>query len=168
MQGKAETLIIRISGEDKKRVANAATLQGVSITEFVTRATLEKVKPILLKNEEFKGDKTNRRPTHGGVPTFFRALCLTASQGGAQNYKWVGFSFGQATEGEIPFDADWKKWKEMLKEVQKHITDRNHENVWLWYQETYPVAMALIPVKHRKSFVNGIMDAYDEGKLWFI
>jgi len=30
------------------------------------------------------------------------------------------------------------------------------------------VAMALIPVKHRKSFVNGIMDAYDEGKLWFI
>jgi len=168
MKDKTTTLIIRMAIEDKEKVTIAAAKQGLSITEFVTSATLNKAKAVLLKQKNIMENNDIRRPTHGGIPTYFRALCYTASKGGEQGYNWVGFSFSQDTESEVPSDADSEQWREMLGQIQKYIEYRDEENIWLWYKKTYPKALALIPAKRRKSFVRGILKAYDEGKLWFM
>ena len=166
MKDKTETLIIRIADFNKEKLFTAANKQGVSITEFVTRATLAKADAVLLKAK--KQELDNKRPTHHGVPRFFQGLCQTASQGGAQSYKWVGYTFGGATANEMPFDADSDQWENMLQEVQNYIESNNEEKIWLWYKQTYPEAMALIPAKRKESFVKGILEAYNAGELWFM
>jgi len=113
-------------------------------------------------------ERTTARPTHQGVPTYFGALCWTASNGGAHSYKHVGYSFGMATEGEMPFDADWDQWSKMLREVQQYIQKRDRENIWQWYQGVYARAMKLVPSRRREAFVDGIIGAYEDGNLWFL
>ncbi len=113
-------------------------------------------------------ENTVTRPTHGGTPTYFRALCLTASQGGAHSYKEVGYSFGMATESEIPFDADYDEWNIMLEEIRGYIENEDHKRIWQWYQGVYPQAMKLIPNGRKGTFIGGILEAYNDGKLWFI
>lgn len=73
--------------------------------------------------------------------------------GGAQSYKWVGYTFGGATANEIPFDADSDQWEKMLQEVQNYVESGNEEQIWFWYKQTYPEAMALIPAKRKESFL---------------
>lgn len=166
MVRKEEILVIRMAPNDKKRIATAAEYRGESITNFVTRTALQKAKEVLSRKE--KTMETSTVPKHMGVPTFFKALCLTASQGGAHSYKHVGYSFGGATEGEQPWDANQEEWNEMLQEVQKYIKNGDRDNIWRWYRKVYPNAMKLVPIQRKDSFVNGILEAYNDGKLWFL
>jgi len=156
-----------MTASDKNKIASAAKKQGGSITYFVTQTALKEAKKVLSKKEE-DIMKTMTRPVHGGVPTFFRALCFTASHGGTHSYKDAGYSFGMATEGEMPFGADYDEWNKMLEEVQGYIENEDRENIWRWYREVYPQAMRLIPNRRRESFVDGILEAYNDGKLWFL
>ena len=112
--------------------------------------------------------KTVIGPSHMGIPTFFRALCLTASQGGTHSYKDAGYDFGIATAGEIPYDADSEEWDKMLEEVKRYIKSKDKERIWQWYRRVYPRAMELVPDRRKDAFVDGILQAYDDGRLWFI
>jgi hypothetical protein len=167
MVGKKEILILRMTPEDKKKITGAAERQGRSITEFVTQTALKEANKILLRKER-NMETTVTRPSHGGVPTFFRALCFTASQGGTHSYKDAGYSFGMATEGEIPSDANWDEWNKMLEGVRRYIEKKDREGIWQWYRRVYPHAMELVPNRKKDVFVDGILEAYDNGKLWFI
>ena len=165
MTGKEEILILRMTPEDKKKITGAAKRQGESITFFVTEAALKEAKKVLLRKER---EMTVTRPAHGGIPTFFRALCLTASQGGTHSYKDAGYSFAMATESEIPFDADFDDWNKMLEKVRGYIKNGDRESIWQWYRGVYPQAMKLVPSRREDAFVDGILEAYNDGKLWFI
>lgn len=167
MVGKREILILRMTPEDKRKIESAAKRQGKSITYFVTQNALKEAQKVLFRKEKNMGI-TATRPSHMGIPTFFKALCLTASQGGTHSYKHVGYDFGTATEGEIPFDADFEKWGKMLEEVKRYIKNKDRERIWQWYRVVYPRAMKLVPDRRKEAFVNGILEAYDDGKLWFI
>lgn len=110
----------------------------------------------------------NSLPTFDGVPRYFQALCWTAAQGGISNYKNVGRTFAAATEGEQPYGADNEQWQDMLGKVRSHIKSRDRESIWKWYSEVYPRAMRLIPRRKQSSFVDGVLEAYEEGELWFL
>jgi hypothetical protein len=165
--GKKEILILRMMPEDKRKITGAAQRQGKSITDFVTQTALKEAKRVLLRKEK-NMETTVMRPSHGGIPTFFRALCLTASQGGTHSYKDAGYSFGMATVSEIPFDADFDEWNKILEGVRRYIEKKNREGIWQWYRRIYPHAMELVPNRKKDVFVDGILEAHDDGKLWFI
>jgi len=167
LTGKEEVLVVRMAAEDKKQIADAARKRGESITNFITSTALKEAKKVLAR-QEANMEKTITRPTHGGIPTFFKALCMTASEGGAHSYKYVGNSFGAATAGEIPWDANDDEWENMLEEVRRYIENEDRESIWQWYKEVYPSAMKLISARRRDSFVDGILEAYTNGKLWFL
>jgi len=164
---KEEILVVRMATENKKQIADAARKCGESITNFITSTALKEAKKVLAR-QEVNMEKTITQPTHGGIPAFFRALCMTASEGGAHSYKYVGYSFGAATEGEIPWDANYDEWENMLEEVRGYIENEDRESIWQWYKEVYPSAMKLIPARRKDSFVDGILEAYTDGKLWFL
>ncbi len=167
MTGKEEIVIVRMATEDKKQIADAAKKRGESITNFITNTVLKEAKKVQVIKEASM-ENTVTRPTHGGIPTFFKALCMTASEGGAHNYRYVGYSFGAATEGEIPWDADYDEWWKMLDEVRKYIKNEDRKNIWQWYKNVYPNAMKLLPARRKDSFIDGILEAYTDGKLWFL
>lgn len=166
MADKVEILILRVKSEDKTKIASAARKQGQSITNFITYIALKEANKILRKEREM--GKTIERPVHGGIPTFFRALCLTASQGGSHSYKDAGYSFGIATEGEMLYDAGTDEWQKMLQEVSKYIENENRDGIWRWYKKVYPKAMTLVPNNRKSNFIDGILEAYNDGKLWFL
>jgi len=167
LAGKEGMLVVRMATEDKKQIANAARKRGESITNFITSTALKEARKVLAR-QEANMEKTITRSTHGGIPTFFRALCMTASKGGEHSYKYVGYSFGAATSSEIPWDASYDEWENMLEEVRRYIENEDRESIWQWYKDVYPSAMKLIPARRKDSFVDGILEGYTDGKLWFL
>ena len=76
---KDATLILRVNRETKLRIAEAARRRGKSMSSFIMDAAEAEARRVEARPPSDQGDS-------GARPAFFRALCLTASQGGANGY----------------------------------------------------------------------------------
>jgi hypothetical protein len=54
--------------------------------------------------------QTTSIPVFCGVPTFFRAQCRTASQGGAESYHSAGYTLARHMSGLEPYDVESDEW----------------------------------------------------------
>ena len=104
-------------------------------------------------------------PVFTGCPNYFRAACFHASQGGSHAYRHAGFTLGAATEGEQPYEAENAEWDESLRVLIDRLTADDRAGVVAWYERTYPVCMALVPARRRASFVEGVFDAFNDGRM---
>ena len=163
---KDKTLIIRLTEAEKKDIENAAKKSGISMTTFAINTILKETKTVLSEKERMV-ENVIVRPTHKGVPTFFRVLCLTASQGGTHSYQEAGYHLASTTDSEMPFETDEDEWAENLQELEDFIINQDRDGIWRWYRQTYTRAMALVPIRRKDSFVDGVLEAFEEGRLWF-
>lgn len=145
-------LTIRLETHIKERLEGAARARGQSLSAFVLEAATAKASRT--RTDE-KGEVQLHARAHGGVPSFFRALCDTAAAGGGHNYESVGYRFagaidqlGQGDEG------DWHSHTRTLGPLCSH---EDVEGIVDWLVETFPDAIRLVPARRRESFARGVI-----------
>jgi hypothetical protein len=106
---------------------------------------------------------SNARGVHTGVPTYFRANCREATQGGDRGYFAPGYTLGRAVCNEQPYDLDMDEWAERIGALQVLLGQDDTEGTWHWFARHYPKMMALIPARRRDQFIAGVRAAYDDG-----
>ncbi len=118
---------------------------------------------------------TTSKPRHvfTGVPAFFRACCAEAAIGRVYSsrgwirygYKDAGYQLACHTGGEIPYTADLDEWETQVQELFDALEAGDRAAIWRWYALTFPRCMALIPRQRRWAFIDGVIEASEEGKI---
>jgi hypothetical protein len=109
-----------------------------------------------------------RRPArgvHGGIPTFFRATCHAASQGGASGYASAGWHLASSVGGEVPYDVELDDWVDEVDVLQQLAAHDDRGAVWTWFAAHYPRAMTLVPARRRDQFAAGVRRAWEDGRI---
>ncbi len=102
---------------------------------------------------------------HGGVPTYFRAQCFEASQGGNHTYEHAGFCLACSLDAEVPFDVDDATWSQHLEGLRESIHAGTKRSVVTWFQQHLPRFISLVPSARRSQFVAGVRRAFDAGEI---
>jgi uncharacterized protein (DUF1778 family) len=155
---KAEVLVLRISTKDKAAIKEAAERSAKSLTTFITEAAVRQAAQVERRPPSTKG-------VHGGVPTFFRACCFEAAQGGANGYKIAAWHLSNSLGSQQPYDLDDEEWERVLEALKQAITDDDDVAIWNWFKRHYPRCMALVPARRREQFVAGVRRAEEDGRI---
>jgi len=175
--GKSKTICFRVSAEEKERIEDAARRKGQSVTTFLQKAAEAAVRKV----EAMPATKPRQ---FGGVPTYFRACCWEASQGGATGYKRPAYELARHLAHEQPYEMGDDEWSAELQELADLLMPeapdrpttpgglsmiayelRDDEAVWAWFEEHYPRCMKLIPRRRRKQFVEGVYECADNDDI---
>jgi hypothetical protein len=105
------------------------------------------------------------RGVHGGVPTFFKALCFEARHGGTSGYSIPGWHLAIALGSEAPDDLDLDEWSIEVDKLRELLTADDDRVVFGWFAEHYPKCMALVPARRRGQFVAGVRGADEQGRV---
>jgi hypothetical protein len=92
----------------------------------------------------------------GPCPSFFQALCITATQGGMRSYEWAGYGLVRALGGICPDEMEYEEWEVELIELNTLITEGSDDEVLAWFDRWLPCCMSLVPRRRRGSFLNGV------------
>jgi hypothetical protein len=100
-----------------------------------------------------------------GCPTFFWANCLEARQGGKFGYFLPGWHLsihiGRLCEPMEDSELVWWKIRFLL-----HLLSINDNKLVIkWFNREFPGCMELIPRKRFKTFLKGVYDAYEAGRI---
>jgi hypothetical protein len=166
IMASSNRISFRVDDQLKARIEAAACIQGKSVTTFA--------KEVLMTAVEQIESRPRRQPKpHVGVPTFFRALCHEAGQGGSFGFRTVGQQFAQALGGLIPEAQDFDGWQAELDALAQLLVPARKweapalirrtemsEAVWGWFARNYPNAMKLVPERRRDQFLMGVYDAF--------
>jgi hypothetical protein len=163
---KGETLVIRISAEDKAMIQNAADLRGQSASAFVTAVAIREAREVqnsfVLANARERG----RKGVHRGLPTWFRASCREAAQGGTNNYRWVGQKLLGSLANEVPSDLENDEWyEELQKRLDPLLAGKDNEALLAWFLEHMPRFIKQIPQRRYHQFFSGLRDEYKESGI---
>ncbi len=112
---KGESIVLRISGETKAAIKAAADNRGQSLTTFITDAAMKQVCQAT-KREAVHG-------VHGGVPSFFRACCSEAQNGGENGYSNAGWHFSNAIGSQAPYDLELDEWQAEVNKLKSLPAD---------------------------------------------
>ena len=163
---KQANIFFRIDDGLKQRIVRAAHQTGVSMSEFIEEAATKAVER-LEKRCQMASATSNAGPAHmhGGVPTFFRSLCATASRGGDHGYTRVGFQLAQHVGGEVPYTDGTDDWAYEVVRLNKAVSIKNaadrRKATLAWFDEHFPRIMKLIPRRRRRLFVEGVDEYVD-------
>ena len=116
-------------------------------------------------NTDFGEPMAAARGVHGGTPSFFRAACHTAAQGGASGYASAGWHLATSVGGESPYDLELDDWVEEIDVLLGLAAEDDRDGVWAWFARHYPKAMTLVPARRRDRFVEGVLRAWEEGRI---
>ena len=150
---KKKSIIIRVDTTTKQQIEDAARRRGQSLSRFVIGAALVAAR---------KQGKvvTSHTASFKGVPRFFAAVCQEATYGGASGYFAAGYELlrhaVELTEGENDFEKHAK-----LDELAEYVREKDGSEVFGWYETHFPKCAAMIPVRRRQQFVDGVLDAFD-------
>lgn len=154
---KGEIIMLRVSTEDKAAIKAAADSIHKSLTTFITDAAMKQAQQI------------ERRPpakgVHGGVPSFFRACCFEAAQGGESGYFGAGWHLANSLGSQIPDDLEIEEWQDEIDALQELLADDDGQGVWAWFRYHYPKCMALVPTRRREQFVAGVRQADEDDRI---
>ena len=109
--------------------------------------------------------KTADRKVSGACPSFFRALCRTASEGGESGYSWAGYQLAGAIHDLEPYEVEHDEWLERVQALESLICPKD-DSGWLmrpddalvleWLDRELPRCMALAPRRRRHQFLKGL------------
>lgn len=154
---KGETIVLRVSSEDKATIKAASQRLGQSITTFMVSVALKRARQIERSHKE--------RGVHGGVPSFFKASCFEASQGGTGGYASPGWHLAAGLGSQQPDDLEFDEWADEIEALEKLLADEDDDGVLAWFDRHYPKCMALVPPRRRNQFLAGVRKAYDEDRV---
>src|SRR5262249_37535667 len=109
VMAKTETIIVRVTPGLKRRITAAADRQGKSVTTFVLEAAeraAEKVESLPTALEKPRG--------RGACPTWFKARCWEAGQGGAGGYRAAAYALAGALPSLQPWELPDQEWAAAL------------------------------------------------------
>jgi hypothetical protein len=98
----------------------------------------------------------------GACPTFFKASCREAREGGTSGYHWAARSLTCAVAGLAPYDVKDEEWITRVEALLSLALDRDDRGVLAWFDQNLPRCMALVPRVRRDTFVKGVYQAVDE------
>lgn len=154
---KEKVLFIRVSEEKKKCLEKAARERHKSLTSFLLDAGI--------KEAQKKLPKVSPRAFRG-APTFFKALCAEARQGGANNYGLAGHELARHLASNIPYDFEEDEWLEQLDNLLNMIEEERDLDAWNWFREYYPKCMELVPNRRKDQFLSGVKEYLEKNELY--
>ena len=157
---KAKAVLLRMSIDHNAEIQAAAESLGQSVTTFLTDAALKQARQVKKRPKK----RPSSRGVHGGVPSFFRACCFEAANGGG-GYSVPGWHLANALGSQIPYDLEVDEWQAEIKTLRDLLANENGEEVWTWFKRHFPKCMALVPTRRREQFVAGVQGAYEEGRV---
>jgi hypothetical protein len=146
-----------MSSDHKAEIQAAAESLGQSVTTFLTDAALRRARRVKKRPPS--------RGVHGGVPSFFKACCGEAAKGGKRGYFTAGWQLASSVGSESPYDIELEGWVEEVKHLQEFLAEGDDDGAWEWFQEHYPKFMALVPARRKAQFLDGVREAYEDGRL---
>jgi hypothetical protein len=163
------TLVIRMDYETKRRIEEAADMQGLTITTFVVRAAYRTAKSVR---------KTYRAEDRGAVHTYslrgtstprpehFEAICKEAARGGEVGYAWVGRKLMCYATALFAQETS-KDAEENYSSLISRVGSRDDAGVLGWFDQKLPSHMALVPRRRRQQLLKGIYEqaVHDEETL---
>lgn len=103
---------------------------------------------------------------HGGVPSFFRALCYeAASSSHPTTYRDAGYHLAMHLSSQQPYDIDEKKWATQLERLHALLEDENTDAIWHWFCRHFPRCMQLVPKRRLLQFAGGVIGACQNGRM---
>ena len=105
---KEQNLLVRVSTQDKAAVKAAAARLEQSVTTFVTEAVMHRVRHV----ERLRPPQG----VHEGVPSFFRACCIEAANGGESGYFGAGLRLAGSLGDQMPYSLEWEQWKQEVEQ----------------------------------------------------
>ena len=126
------------------------------MTTFLTDAALKRARQVK--------KRPLSRGVRSGVPSFFRACCYEAANGGG-GYSGPGWHLANAIGSQSPYDLEEDEWQQEVEKLRALLADDESEGVWDWFKQHYPKCMQLVPARRREQFVDGVRQAYEEGRL---
>ena len=101
-------------------------------------------------------------------PTYFRACVAEARKGGSHSYADAAWHLAihlrdelvGPTMSETQADAEIER----LNEILSH-PEYDHREITDWFEMCLPRCMALVPRRRYDSFVEGVMLAWEDGRL---
>jgi hypothetical protein len=161
---KADVLVLRISAEDKASIKAAAEVIGKSLTTFITEAAVKQAAQVKRRPPR---KQSAAKGVHGGVPTFFRACCYEAAQGGENGYDSAAWHLANSLGSQQPYDIEADDWAKEMEALQDSIGNDDDQAIWEWFKRHYPKCIALVPVRRRAQFVAGVRRAAEDGRIDF-
>src|SRR4051812_16133513 len=157
---KETNIILRVGGETKARIAEAARRIGKNLTGFILEATMRQVERV---------ERTERKPSGGPCPTYFRAQCATAKAGGSSGYDRAAYELTRHLPELQPYSMDEDEWHRRLDAFEKLMDDDmqrqgDQDSILSWFDTNLPRCMDLVPPRRRDSFVAGVRKCYED--LW--
>jgi len=103
----------------------------------------------------------------GACPTFFKALCYEASQGGDKSYYSAGYELARHLSSNIDDDAQLKK---LVRILETKNEEKMHHSIRSWLKRYLPRCMKRVPSgRQRGSFMDGFVQCIDDdnAELYF-
>ena len=157
---KAAIINIRVEEELKTGLEVAAHARGQSLTRFILDAAMREAAKKPPKSRRF----------FQGVPTFFRAACFEAGQGGSNGYHWAGVNLARALAGLVEAEDDDEK-EAKLEELARlldagrrytGVRGIDQAEVIAWFEREFPRCIELVPPRRRSQFIRGLKSAHEE------
>lgn len=101
---------------------------------------------------------THRR--NGHCPSYFRARCIDAANGGRVGYDDAGYHLGRHIEDEFPYSVAVDEWEKNLDQLSELLEDRDNAGVIDWCSQWLPSCIGLVPPRRRANFVKGVYRAF--------
>ncbi len=101
-----------------------------------------------------------------GIPSFFRACCQEASFGGGNSYRVPGWHLAiHISELESYEYDDENEFQARIAALQSLLSAGNRRAVLEWLVDEYPRCLQLVPRRRRQTFLDGVFDAFGEGRI---
>jgi hypothetical protein len=161
---KRDFIMLRVDEETKREIEAAAKARGQSLTTFV----LDAAKSAARKDPKKMTATATAGGQHTGVPTYFRASCAEASRGGASGYDAAAWHLCIHLDNEQPYDLSTDEWADRIRELDQMLSkrfSRDEEAIIGWFERHYPKCMELVPARRRETFLRGVYQAWEEGRI---
>jgi predicted transcriptional regulator len=150
---KDALISIRVDSELKAKLEEAARSRGQSLTSFMVEEA----------SKAAQRPRPKSRAVFRGVPTFFRACCATAAEGGGHGYSSAAYELARHTARLLSQDVeDEDDLTRRLDELRNAWATNDRAAVIAWYQREFPRCIALVPVRRHAAFAQGFFHYVDE------
>lgn len=101
---------------------------------------------------------TEGRTASGACPSYFKAQCRSAAQGGP-GYRAAGYQLAGGLHDLSPYDVSVAEWLARLDDLENKLD--SEQDVIAWFKANLPRCIALVPPRRRSAFVAGLIEGIE-------